>query len=1145
MADMTVDTSLVEQPEQLGEDSEGESLVPDPYEMNEENKKKISSRMDKRLGVDKFSRSRFEQSWFRNICFLVGQQDLIVDNGRFRLKNTPAWYPKVQTNKFKEKSRDLVSAVMQGRVPIRYFPATEDPASTATAEIGERVREVIYDEAKIDLKENELASWFVNTGNSFLLPYYDYDEKFGMMPHPLLECGNCSSQFGAAQTEESGIDPDMPTCPTCAPQLAELGQPPSLLQQSPDTEMLPIGSLCTDVCSPFEIRADARVRDYKDWSWFIRQRRYDVSFAKEKWGYDAGSSEKEEPGGSLSQHYLDVIAQINSTFDPKETSMGVSSGESKSPKVTAYIYYQLPDEDFPEGVRALRLGSGAQNVVELSPLDTEYGAGVKQGKKFLPIVHLRAEVVPGRLWGDTPLNEAIPLQLFRNVVERIIKLEVQRMANSVWLDPKGSGVTNYTGGPGLVLTYNPLTLGGTTPVKPERLPPQLNHLSMLLELLKFIDDSIERVTGTYFLQGGDAPSGVTAACLTNDTECLTQEGWKRKDALKMEDLIYSFDPAQDKAIWSPLLAINSYQYKGKMHDIDGREVSAMVTPNHAWYVGSNNEGSGKYAKGGKLGHKVRSDKGIKRRLKYIRKETTELSTSDYLPASFPLSGEVTLSEERIAYLEVLGWVFSEGNYYKNQVEISQSEKVNAPKCELIRKSLNSLGVEFRESLDKRHDVVRFRFTDSFAAKIMQEFPDKIPTQSFISSLSAQEADLVVKTMLLGDGHERTLRGEKEHHTRVFASADARLIDLFQQLATIAGYQTAQPAPYPGAKRHKKPQYGDMQRVSIKKSNKNKLRNLLPNMKEVDFEGEVWCPTVSTGAWIARRNGKVFVTGNSALALLDEKAKKAMSPLIREWAKGFLSFDEMALEIARQHWTDARIRLISGKNKKWDTQKFMASDLQGAVSMEIDYQSMFPKSNATEIAQISQLIEGAVLNPQDPEQKMEILKKFGMMYMLGSYDLDVKQAQKEQARFIEEGVMPNLVPLIQNSLVHFMQHSDFAKTDEFDELAEEQKDMWYAHVQAHAADMGERRALFTMMGINPDDPQTSEIGTGAAQAGIGGAQQVMGKPSSPPNQGKVVGSRVGSRGPRQAAPGKGQTGGGANQVKAQQALANPAPPSPLT
>src|SRR5699024_1157830 len=37
---------------------------------------------------------------------------------------------------------------------------------------------------------------------------------------------------------------------------------------------------------------------------------------------------------------------------------------------------------------------------------------------------------------------------------------------------------------------------------------------------------------------------------------------------------------------------------------------------------------------------------------------------------------------------------------------------------------------------------------------------------------------------------------------------------------------------------------------------------LAEIEPVHYEGVVWCLTVPTGAFVARRNGKVFVTGNS-------------------------------------------------------------------------------------------------------------------------------------------------------------------------------------------------------------------------------------------------------------------------------------------
>lgn len=743
------------------------------------NKALISKRIDKRLAVDKFSRSLFERSWFRNLLLKVGQHNIIWDKGQWRLRRLPSWYPaRVQTNKFAEKGRDILSAILQnGRTPIRYLPATEDPADQGIADVGERVREVIYSEAKIDSKESELGSWFVDTGNAFLMLDYDYDERHGTFPMNKLECPTCQSQFGLAEMEQ--IDEQNPVCPNCAQQGTS-----SPLQASQETELAPIGALTADPCSGFEIRLDHRIRDLDDHTWFCRVKRYDEKFAKDKWGYDDGPNDTGETGNLQSQHYLDILAQVTDAFNPAGGTQqtGVSGAANKPKKVTAYMFFEFPTPEFPEGLRAVRIGPSENHVVEAGPLNFKYGAGIRKDKPFLNLIFFGAETIPGRFWRKTPLDDAVPLQIYRNVVEAIIRLTVQRMGNPFWLNPKGSGIENFNGEPGWIAHYNPVSLGGTSFAKPERVPAELNNLPGLLALLKFIDDSIERVTGTYFLQGGDSPPGVTAA--------------------------------------------------------------------------------------------------------------------------------------------------------------------------------------------------------------------------------------------------------------------------------------------------------------------------------------------------------------SALGLLDERSKKAMSPLTREWAKGWLRFEMLALEIAREHWTEDRIRLIAGKNKKWQTQKFSAADLQGAVNMQIDYESLFPRSAATNRAEIGQLIQEGVITPQDPQQKAEILKAYGKMNLLGSFDKDIEEANKEEDLFLTKNVQPQLVPLVQNSAIHLAQHADFAKTDEFKELPPQQQQMWFAHIKAHAADMVARRIFLSQLQIDPDSPAAETITSGEAQAGFGSGLQLYPQAQ---NASKQAGAQVGSSGPK--GPGAGPTGDGANQDKARAAQAS--------
>lgn len=779
---------------------------PNPYDATDPaQRQKVSSLIDKLLKVNETTRAAFEWAAFRNLCLTAGQHDIIKLQGQVKLRNIPKYFPRTQTNKFREKRNDLLSAVAQGRVPIKHLPATDDDESHATAEIGERVRDVIYAEAKLDERENEIAGWFIDTGNVFLYPYYDYDEKYGLAPVARMRCAACGyvhSFVEPGQDPETGeprdVDEQNPVCPECGGPMeptvdaGELGEMAKTGAGEGDdrVDMMPIGALCVDVLSLFEVRGDYRIRDYRQWSWWIRVQRYDVSYAKEKLGYKGGEEETGDDGNSLSQHYLDVVASLNDQFNPQSGFGNTSQGSNKVPKVTAYTLFMLPNDDFPQGLCAKRIGKSPDNVRDIDPLDSEYGVGIRKGQKFLPLVHGKAISQSGRLLGSSPLDDAVPLQHFRNRVERAIDMEIRRMANSVWMNPKGSGVDLFNGEAGWVMSYNALAVGGTTPVKPERVIPQLQYLQYLIETLKQIDDQIERVSGTYFLQGGENPSGVTAA--------------------------------------------------------------------------------------------------------------------------------------------------------------------------------------------------------------------------------------------------------------------------------------------------------------------------------------------------------------SALALLDQKAKKASGPLIREWAKMFLELDKMTLEIARKHWTEGRIRVAAGKNKAWEVATFTNADLQGAVTMDIDYQSLFPQSEATERAEIEQLIQGGIINPADPEQKLEVLRKFGKMSMLGSADVHTRRAKIEQSEFLKTGQPPKLLPLIHNSLIHIREHVIFANTDEFMELPPERQELWAAHIQAHFVDEGARRGLLAELQVNPDAPGSVDITEGGAQAAVQGAQGVVG-PQNAPQPGAAAGTQAGSRTPR------GTTGAGPNQAKAaeargQQVMTQP-PPTP--
>ena len=48
---------------------------------------------------------------------------------------------------------------------------------------------------------------------------------------------------------------------------------------------------------------------------------------------------------------------------------------------------------------------------------------------------------------------------------------------------------------------------------------------------------------------------------------------------------------------------------------------------------------------------------------------------------------------------------------------------------------------------------------------------------------------------------------------------------------------------------------------------------------VSYTGKVWCPTTPNGTWLARRNGKVYFTGNSGFLLDGYGIKIHIEPLM--------------------------------------------------------------------------------------------------------------------------------------------------------------------------------------------------------------------------------------------------------------------------
>jgi hypothetical protein len=155
--------------------------------------------------------------------------------------------------------------------------------------------------------------------------------------------------------------------------------------------------------------------------------------------------------------------------------------------------------------------------------------------------------------------------------------------------------------------------------------------------------------------------------------------------------------------------------------------------------------------------------------------------------------------------------------------------------------------------------VDFRMTGAASAKLRGIVPNKVMTQE-LAMLHPSEGAALLNALIDGDGHRRA-------DGRIcIIQKDKQSIDWMQILAMRLGYRAILSQRTEGT-------YvlylttGDW--LTLRGTN-----GTHPPIPREHYSGAVWCPSVSTGFWLARRKGKPFITGNTYPRALVEPCVKA-------------------------------------------------------------------------------------------------------------------------------------------------------------------------------------------------------------------------------------------------------------------------------
>lgn len=444
-------------------------------------------------------RWNYERTWWRNLLYTLNRQWIFYNQARgaWQDKRMQKWIPRPVTNKIAETVDAMRAVFLSVNLTAKCQPVSDDPQDRQTAETAENLDPVLFREHDMSFRLFESDFWSIETGNAFWHPYFDKRQEHGILLVPFEKCLNCQKAFEPSKVVEAGQK-----CPNCGGMMLEQARDQSGALVGSE---FPVGRGATKIFSPFEIGFPSGYGSFNDVPGTIcqqwRTKEYYERFCPELVGelkFEKTSSERS----------LQLLKALASQSDIAGTALGVQTGDTSSDEgITEYTLWLKPTKTYPEGLVCKFVGDKVLRSDDQSEAPGPLPMKTVKGQPIFPWIHVAFQRFGGRIWGRSPIDLIIQKQDQINQLDSLILLGVNRMANPVWIEPKGAEVKKFTGEPGLVVKYNPLVAGGNA--KPERIEGA-NIPASLLKLREQYLMDLETLAGTQDVLKGARPAGVTA-----------------------------------------------------------------------------------------------------------------------------------------------------------------------------------------------------------------------------------------------------------------------------------------------------------------------------------------------------------------------------------------------------------------------------------------------------------------------------------------------------------------------------------------------------------------------------------------------------------------------------------------------------------
>lgn len=315
-------------------------------------------------------------------------------------------------------------------------------------------------------------------------------------------------------------------------------------------------------------------------------------------------------------------------------------------------------------------------------------------------------------------------------------------------------------------------------------------------------------------------------CFSEDTECFTDNGWKLYSEINKGDRILQWDSQSNQLSWYTPDDVFVFDAPDSMIRISNRHTDQILTENHRVYA------------------KIRRHSRNPLPTEYEVVNAGDIKKHWY--KDLPMAGEL-LGGERVKDAYMIGWWLTDAWLHGGgkACMFSQSKEKTLGK---LRKALTDSECSFSEYIkesknDNHRDEHTFYVTGELAHYLIKNFPDRKITYDIMNWDYQSRYDLL-EGLLDGDG-SRSI----DQSAETFWSMDKERLDIVQILCSSLNIRN----------------HIDYEKGCVylnRKTNSTQLQNK-HTLGKVEYNGnKVWCLKTDTGAFLVRRAGKPFISGNS-------------------------------------------------------------------------------------------------------------------------------------------------------------------------------------------------------------------------------------------------------------------------------------------